>query len=48
MPSLSKDVKGVVDATHLGQPVHDLIARSKLIKQGAEGVRLSSQPSTPL
>ncbi|BGP44219.1 serine/threonine-protein kinase bud32 [Rhodotorula kratochvilovae] len=37
MPSLSKDVKSTVDATELGQPVHDLIARSTLIKQGAEG-----------
>ncbi|GAA5837121.1 hypothetical protein JCM9279_005591 [Rhodotorula babjevae] len=37
MPALSKDVKSAVDATQLGLPVHDLIARSKLIKQGAEG-----------
>ncbi|GAA5925015.1 hypothetical protein JCM3775_006343 [Rhodotorula graminis] len=37
MPSLSKDVKSAVDATQLGLPVYDLISRSKLIKQGAEG-----------
>ncbi|GAA5898258.1 hypothetical protein JCM8208_000200 [Rhodotorula glutinis] len=37
MPSLGKDVKSAVEATQLDLPVYDLIARSKLIKQGAEG-----------
>ncbi|KAK4331872.1 EKC/KEOPS complex subunit BUD32 [Rhodotorula toruloides] len=37
MPNLHKDVKAAVDATQLGAPVHELISRSHLIKQGAEG-----------
>ncbi|BGP28325.1 serine/threonine-protein kinase bud32 [Rhodotorula toruloides] len=37
MPNLHKDVKAAVDATQLGAPVHELLSRSHLIKQGAEG-----------
>ncbi|GJN91943.1 hypothetical protein Rhopal_004971-T1 [Rhodotorula paludigena] len=46
MPSLHKDVKATVQSTALGQPVHELIARSTLIKQGAEALtrqRLTSE-----
>lgn len=39
MPNLHKDVKAAIDAAQLGAPVHELISRSHLIKQGAEGVR---------
>ncbi|GAA6054950.1 hypothetical protein JCM3770_004066 [Rhodotorula araucariae] len=37
MPALGNDGHAAVDPTRLGLPVHALIARSTLIKQGAEG-----------
>ncbi|GAA6008014.1 hypothetical protein JCM10207_006999 [Rhodosporidiobolus poonsookiae] len=36
MPSLHKDVKQAVEATQLPGPIHQLIHRGELIKQGAE------------
>ncbi|BGP12168.1 hypothetical protein JCM10213_004734 [Rhodosporidiobolus nylandii] len=36
MPSLHKDVKAAVEATHLSEPLAALVGRGKLIKQGAE------------